>query len=75
MRTTVRLAEDVYLAVKSVSKARGETFGEVLSDLARRGLESSTRIVYDDELPVFEVRENAPLLSAELVSQLRDDNV
>ena len=36
MRTTVDLEEDVLLAVKEIAKQRGNTIGQVLSDLARQ---------------------------------------
>ena len=74
MRTTVRLDEDVYLAVKSVAELRGVTFGEVLSELARQGLREPSRIRYDDDLPVFEVREGSPLITPDLVRDLLDDD-
>ena len=37
MRTTVDLDEEVIHAVKELARARRQTFGQVLSELARRG--------------------------------------
>lgn len=38
MRTTVDLDSDVLEAIKDLARARGQTFGRVLSDMARRGM-------------------------------------
>lgn len=38
MRTTLDIDEDVLQAAKELAKRKGMTAGEVLSDLARRGL-------------------------------------
>lgn len=38
MRTTVDLDADVLQAVKDLARARGQTFGRVLSDVARKGM-------------------------------------
>ncbi len=73
MRTTVRLDDDVYRAVKNVAEAKGKTFGEVLSDLARRSLHEPPRLRYEDDLPVFQVREGSPLITPDLVRELLDD--
>jgi hypothetical protein len=73
VRTTVRLEDDIYRAIKSLAETQGKTFGEVLSDLARRGLDRPPRLQYEDDLPVFEVREDTPLITPDLVRELRDD--
>jgi hypothetical protein len=73
MRTTVRLDEDIYRVVKTLAEARGRTFGEVLSELARKGLEQPARIRYEEDLPVFEVHEGAPVITPDLVNEIRDD--
>lgn len=38
MRTTLQLADDVYEAALTLARASSRSLGEVLSDLARRGL-------------------------------------
>lgn len=38
MRTTLDIDEDVLLAVKELAAATGRTAGQVVSDLARKGL-------------------------------------
>lgn len=41
MRTTLDIDDDVLQAAKEIAQARRKTAGEVLSDLARKGLEPS----------------------------------
>lgn len=40
MRTTLDIDEDVLAAAKELARAEGRTMGEVISDLARKGLTS-----------------------------------
>jgi hypothetical protein len=41
MRTTLDIGDDVLQAAKELARREGRTAGEVLSDLARRGLASA----------------------------------
>jgi len=75
MRTTVNLDDDVYKTVNQIAHASGRRFGQVLSDLARRGLQSDRASVstpLDRRFPVFPVPENAPIVSAAHIQQLLD---
>jgi hypothetical protein len=74
VRTTVRLDEDIYRVVKNVAEARGKTFGEVLSELARKGLDQPARIRFEDDLPTFELAEDSPLITSDLVRDILDDD-
>ncbi|MEP6962733.1 MAG: hypothetical protein ABI995_11695 [Acidobacteriota bacterium] len=47
MRTTVNLDADVLERVKSVAHDRKASFGEVLSDFARRGMERRVEMTID----------------------------
>lgn len=40
MRTTLDIDEDVLAAAKELARAEGRTMGEIISDLARKGLTS-----------------------------------
>lgn len=42
MRTTLDIDEDVLAAAKELARAGGKTMGEVISDLARKGLTRPT---------------------------------
>jgi len=55
MRTTLNIDNDVLRAVKEVARLDGRTIGEVMSDLARRSLESGS--------PTAPVRNGVPLLA------------
>ena len=78
MRTTVRIDDDVLNAAKSIAASQDRTLGEVLSELARRGLEprqprrtgvaGATGVI-----PVFDVDMHAPPLTPEMVREALDD--
>jgi hypothetical protein len=42
MRTTLDIDDDILAAARDLAKAEGKTMGEVISELARRGLTSPT---------------------------------
>jgi len=62
MRTTVTLDDDVFEAVKAQAQASGKNLGEVLSQLARRGLRASVQVTNQSGLPVFKVQPNADII-------------
>ncbi len=74
MRTTVRIDDDVLNAAKSIAASQDRSLGEVLSELARRGLEprqprragaaGATGVI-----PVFDVDVHAPPLTPEMVRE------
>lgn len=41
MRTTLNIADDVFIATKNIARREGTTIGEVLSNIARKMLQSS----------------------------------
>lgn len=74
MRTTLRIDEDVLRAARSLARADGRTVGEVLSELARRGLQPAppkrrTR----SGLPVFDVPAGTAPLTPEMVREALED--
>jgi hypothetical protein len=75
MRTTLDIADDVLQAAKELASARGETTGQVLSDLARKGLTGPERKARTrNGVPLLPRRRgsgNQPTMR--LVNQLRDD--
>ena len=78
MRTTVRIDDDVLNAAKSIAASQDRSLGEVLSELARRGLEprhprrggaaGATGVV-----PVFDIDVHAPPLTPEMVREALND--
>jgi hypothetical protein len=73
MRTTIDLEDDVLLAAKEIAKQRGNTLGQVLSDLARQALTRRISVSTKQGLPLFPVQPNAGVVTPELVSRLRDE--
>jgi hypothetical protein len=73
MRTTVDLEEDVLLAAKEIAKQRGNTLGQVISDLARQALTRRPSISTKHGLPLFPVQPDAGVVTLELVNRLRDE--
>jgi hypothetical protein len=73
MRTTLRIDDDVFEVAKSLAMAERKTVGEVISELARRGLAPRTCDDDRDGFPVFEVRPDAPPLTLEKVRQALDE--
>lgn len=57
MRTTLDIDDDVLQAAKELAQARGRTAGQMISELARKGLEPRP--------PAAKVRNGVPLLPHE----------
>lgn len=73
MRTTLTIDDDILQAARSIAQSRGIPLGRVVSDLARKGIE---RADYESErngLPIFGVRENAPVVTPEQVDSSEDE--
>ncbi len=73
MRTTVTLDDDVAQAAQALARGSGKTFGQVLSQLARRGLRAQNEHATRNGLPVFRVSANAPVIPSGRASDLLAD--
>ena len=74
MRTTLTLDPDVLAAARALAEARGQTMGQVISELARRGLASASGTGGErNGVPLFPVRADAGVVTPALVRQLLDD--
>ena len=73
MRTTINLDPDVYRAAVSLAAERKSSIGKVLSDLARRGLAPSVRMKEGSGFPVFDVPDDAPPITLEMVREAGED--
>ncbi len=73
MRTTVDLDEDILLAAKEIAYRRDKSIGQVLSDLAREALTQEPEAADRNGVPLFPIRENATVVTLDLVNQLRDE--
>jgi hypothetical protein len=75
VRTTLDIADDVLQAAKELAAVRGETTGEVISALARKGLASPRREGRTrNGVPMLPRRPaHAQRPTMKLVNQLRDE--
>lgn len=81
MKITLNLAADVYRALKSLARERGESLGAVASALIRRALRtpltatSSGRVSRISGFPVFDVPEDATPITPEMVADALDETL
>ena len=75
MRTTLDLDEDILQAAKELAALRKSTTGKVLSELARRGLETPRSARVRNGVPLLARRPaGSPRPTMKLVNDLRDDS-
>jgi hypothetical protein len=72
MRTTLKIDDDVLRAARILADEQGRTIGEVVSELARRGLRPRP-LATEGGLPTFEVAPEAGPLTPEMVREALDD--
>jgi hypothetical protein len=75
MRTTLAIDDDVLAAAKHLAERERKSVGEVISSLARQGLNRgvrSTRPVRNG-VPLLPTRKGGTPVTLELVNQLRDE--
>jgi hypothetical protein len=74
MRTTVNLDDDVVEAARALAAAEGKSLGEVVSELARRGLTpSQVDVDEEDGFPVFRVGPDASPITLAMVRAAMDE--
>jgi hypothetical protein len=74
MRTTLTIDDDILRAAKTLAAQQGQSIGAVISELARQGLRREPQVKHEEGgLPVFEVREGAPVFGPIEVEQALDD--
>jgi hypothetical protein len=73
MRTTLSLDDDILRAARSLAREQNKTLGEVVSELARRGLKPSVPRRTRRGFPVFDVSPEAAPLTPDMVRQALDE--
>jgi hypothetical protein len=73
VRTTLQIDDDILRVARSLARSEGKTIGEVVSDLARKGLRPALPGRGPAGLPMFEVPEDAPPLTPEMVREALED--
>jgi hypothetical protein len=78
MRTTLTIDDDILQAAKSLAATRSVPVGQVISELARKGLESPAkagrRRSRRNGLPTFSVGRGARPITLEDVRKLEDES-
>ncbi|MFN2509406.1 MAG: antitoxin [Chthoniobacterales bacterium] len=74
MRTTVTVDDDVFEAAQALAASSGKKLGEVLSQLARRGLRAEAKVTHKNNLPVFRVAADAPVIPSNRAQKLLADD-
>lgn len=70
MRTTVSLDDDIFEAAQSLAASSGKKLGQVLSQLARRGLRVEAKTSRKSGLPTFPVAANAAVIPSNRAQKL-----
>lgn len=75
MRTTLAIDDDILAAAKSLAERQRKTVGEVISALARQGLQRGSRSTSTvrNGVPLLRVRKTGTAVTMEFVNQLRDE--
>lgn len=74
MRTTLVIDDDVLAAARARAQAEGRSIGEVISDLARRGLAPAAAAPrYRNGIRLLPARPGAGVATLDLINQLRDE--
>jgi hypothetical protein len=73
MRTTLSIDPEILSAARQIAAARSKSIGEVISELARRGLEARGKTGSKKGFPVFKVSKTAAPLTVEDVRRDEDE--
>jgi hypothetical protein len=73
MRTTLDLDEDLLQVAKQLARQRAMTIGQVISELARNGLEPKRPPSVRNGVPLFTPKPGAKKPNLDLVNKLRDE--
>jgi len=76
MRTTLDIEEDVLFAAKDLARRENKTAGQVISELARKGLAGVSAMTAQGPKAIFGFRpfpKEGRIVSNELINKLRED--
>lgn len=76
MRTTLDIEDDVLFAAKSLARREKKTAGQVISELARKGLAGASAPTTGEPKAVYGFRpfpKEGRIVSNELINKLRED--
>ena len=74
MRTTITLDDEVFRVARAMADARDVSIGDMVSELARRGMASESRITKTPRgFPVFRVSPDAKPITPDDVRRSEDE--
>lgn len=69
------LDNDIFEAAQTLSRTSGKRLGEVISELARLGLQrANPRVAEGSRFATFDVPANAPIIPASRIQKILDDD-
>lgn len=75
MRTTLSIGDDVLAAARDIASAQNRPLGDVVTDLARRGLRrTAPPLATRNGIPLLPTSPDNAVVTSALVNELRDDN-
>lgn len=78
MRTTLDIADDVLMAARELARRERKTAGQVISELARRGLHRADAATGRDDEEFFGFRplpSRGVIVTNELIDRLREEEL
>ena len=72
MKTTLTIDDDILAVARNLARMRSKTIGRVISELARKGLESMGEFTKKNGIPVFSISKDATPITLEDVKKLED---
>ncbi|PYE27210.1 hypothetical protein C8J32_102835 [Rhizobium sp. PP-CC-3A-592] len=73
MQITLNIDDDVFETAKSVAERQSRPVASVISEMARRGMESEHRLVLRNGFPVLVAPENGDVVTLEQIRQIQDE--
>jgi len=76
MRTTLDIEEDVLFAAKDLARREKKTAGQVISELARKGLAGAEALTAREPKAIYGFRpfpKEGRIVSNEMINKLRED--
>lgn len=73
MRTTLNIDDEIYLMVKHLAERDNYSIGDMISELARKGLEKQIPELKGDEFPVMPTLDSEKKITIEMVNAVRDE--